>query len=145
MALGGRAASLGAIGLLIVTPTIVVLVTIGWRFRMMCVRIGPLGLLVTNPTKTTPVSWGEIRSASVGDPNAWFWTGAPVLNLREGGRVSMPSLQSPNSVTRPDNRFGDRASDFINALIDLSAITDQEMTVDRIREIAAKFEMPISG
>lgn len=144
-ALAKDASTGNMLGWLIVAPGSVALIVLAWRFRRMCVRIGPSGLLVANLTKTSPVAWGEIRSVTIGDSNAWFWTGAPVLNLRAGGHVPMPAIQSPNSVTRPNNKFGDRAAEFLNALLDLSAIPDQEMSEEQIRAVAAKFDIPVSS
>lgn len=143
VALGSRAAEGTPLAWIVVVPVSIALIALAWRFRRMCIRIGPGGIAVLNPWKTSFVEWGDIHRISVGNPDAFFWTSAPVAHLRSGGVVSMPAIQSPNLITRPENRFGDQATDFLNALLDAAGSPARDLSLVEIRQIAGRFEIPV--
>lgn len=143
VALGYKASEGTPLAWILVVPVSAALTLLAWRFWRMCIRVGPSGILVVNPWRTSVVEWSDMRRISVGNPDAYFWTSAPVVHLRAGGLVSMPAVQSPNLIVRPENRFGDRATEFLNSLLDAAGSPARELSLAEIREIAGRFDMPI--
>lgn len=100
-----------------------------WR---MGVYLGQSGIEIVGPRSRDAIPWGQIAEFVEGFPEARFWKWAPVAVLKDGTRLPMHAVQSPQPWTRPGNHFGSGAVEKLTELLELSRHGGDEIPIDAL-------------
>jgi hypothetical protein len=106
-----------------------------WRVG---VYVAKEGIEIVNLRNSRWLRWTELRSLSIGFPEARFWKWSPCATLADDSRIPMIGIQAPQPWTRPKNDFDERAVAQLETLLDTAIersgkLEDSDLEFDRIK------------